>query len=121
MNKKEEVYDEKIFPLMGEIIKICKENKITMFSSFGFDPIGEITEEEKTTSCNTVLKDDEYNSHYIYTVLDVILQCRTNDSFNIDKFLFWILKETGKIGKHSSIFLQQLGIDPRTGKEYENR
>ena len=37
--EKEKIYDEQISPLMTEIIKICKENKIAFFANYrlGFD------------------------------------------------------------------------------------
>lgn len=41
---KEKIYDEQISPLMTQIIKICKDNNIAMFSTYrlGFDEeIGE--------------------------------------------------------------------------------
>ncbi len=37
MKTKEEIYDEEIFPLMGKILEICKENKISMVSSYQLD------------------------------------------------------------------------------------
>ena len=33
MNK-EQIYDEQIFPLMGQIIRICQEHKIAVVASF---------------------------------------------------------------------------------------
>lgn len=35
--KKEQVYDEQIYPLMDKIISICKENKIDMVATFYLD------------------------------------------------------------------------------------
>ena len=34
---KETFYDERVFPLMGEIIKMCKEKGISMLASFELD------------------------------------------------------------------------------------
>ena len=35
--KKEQVYDEQIYPLMAKIISVCEENKIDMVSTFLLD------------------------------------------------------------------------------------
>ena len=52
MNK-EQIYDEKVSPLMTEIIKICKENDITMLASFSIP-----TEEHEDLGCTTALLDN---------------------------------------------------------------
>lgn len=56
----EEVYDEQISPMMTKIIEICKENKISVFCTFGLDPAedGEENEEDglpPTLWCTTNL------------------------------------------------------------------
>lgn len=55
MNK-EQIYDEKINPLMAQIIAICKENKIAMVASFGIE-----TPEDEGLHCTTALTTDEFN------------------------------------------------------------
>ena len=54
---KEKIYDEQIFPLMSQIIGICKENKINMVSSFqlrsGLEENGD--ENEGDFCCTTAL------------------------------------------------------------------
>jgi len=64
---KESVYDEQISPLMAEIIKICKENKIPAFCSFGLDPNQEDDTEQEdglpsTLWCTTSLPISERKS-----------------------------------------------------------
>lgn len=49
---KEQVYDEKIFPLMGEVIRICKEHKIAMLADFALDDVD--------LHCTTALLADEF-------------------------------------------------------------
>lgn len=34
---KEEIYDELVYPLMGQIIDICKKHKIAMLADFALD------------------------------------------------------------------------------------
>ena len=53
---KEAIYDEKISPLMVEILKLCKEHKINMAVTFslGIDP-----EEGETLFCSSILPADE--------------------------------------------------------------
>ncbi len=38
ITEKERIYDEKIAPLMSQILEICKEHKIGVVSSFALDP-----------------------------------------------------------------------------------
>lgn len=54
--EKEAVYDERIAPLMAQIIALCKEHNINMAAQFslGFDP-----DQEQTLFCTTVLPIDE--------------------------------------------------------------
>jgi hypothetical protein len=51
----ESVYDEKISPLMAEIIAICKEHKMPMLASFQF----RYNEEEQSSFCTTRLHWDD--------------------------------------------------------------
>lgn len=59
MSSKEEVYDKEISPLMQEIIRICKENKINMAATFSLDFNAE---EDSPLYCDTVLKVDTTDS-----------------------------------------------------------
>lgn len=52
MNK-EKIYDEKISPLMGQIIAICQEHKISMFATY------DIPNEEGDGLCCTTCTADE--------------------------------------------------------------
>lgn len=56
MYDKEKIYDEKIFPLMKQVIKICKENDIQMLFSCYLR-----SDEEGDMSCDTYLKSEEQN------------------------------------------------------------
>ena len=56
MYDKEAIYDDKINPLMAEIIKICKENQIHMLASFY---LKEGTEDEGQLYCTTHLSPDD--------------------------------------------------------------
>ena len=55
---KERIYDEKISPLMTQIITLCKEHKINMAATFslGMDP-----EEGETLFCSSILPADKYD------------------------------------------------------------
>lgn len=53
---KEEVYDAEVYPLMAQIIAICKRNKIAMLASFTLDL-------NESLQCTTALLDDEYEPH----------------------------------------------------------
>lgn len=54
MNK-EEIYDEKISPLMTQIIEICKEHKIATVASFAIGHEG-----DEYLMCTTALITDEF-------------------------------------------------------------
>jgi hypothetical protein len=56
MYDKEQIYDEQIYPLMGKIIEICKENDMQMIFSCYLRP-----EEEGNLRCTTYLKSKEDN------------------------------------------------------------
>ena len=107
---KEKIYDEQIFPLMTQIMEICKNNKIPMFATF------EYNKDEFYTS---LIRKKEYSPHYLFTYYDVLSRCGEKKGVNIDKIIMWMIKEARRVGKHSSICLNQLGIDPKTGKHKE--
>ncbi len=69
MNK-EQAYDDKINPLMAQIIEICREHNIAMVMSFAIP-----TEENSGLFCSTSLSDenDEYPQHLraMKRVLDI--------------------------------------------------
>ena len=52
---KEEIYDEKIFPLMAQVIAICKEHRIAMLFScaLGFEP----DDDESQLTCTSAILD----------------------------------------------------------------
>ena len=50
---KEQIYDAKINPLMGKIIEICKEHKISMFATFDIPG-----EEDAGMTCTTCTADE---------------------------------------------------------------
>jgi len=56
MYDKEKIYDEKIFPLMNQVIEICKENDIQMLFSCYLR-----TDEEGDLTCDTYLPSKEQN------------------------------------------------------------
>lgn len=56
---RESVYDEKIFPLMGEIIAICKENEIPMAAFFELDRT-EGEEDDDPLFCSTIMDEHAF-------------------------------------------------------------
>lgn len=62
---KERIYDDKISPLMGEIISLCKENDINMVASFQLRSENE-TDNGEHFLCNTLLplNEDHYPEQY---------------------------------------------------------
>jgi hypothetical protein len=57
MTNKEQIYDERVAPLMEEIIEICTEHKIAMLASFSV-PDG--TTEGADLMCTTSLLKEEF-------------------------------------------------------------
>lgn len=51
---KEQAYDEKINPLMAQILAICKEHKIAMLASFTLDY-------DSGLQCTSTLLEDDYD------------------------------------------------------------
>jgi len=56
MSPKEKMYDERVSPLMAQILEICKEHKIAMVASFSLD-----TDESGDFNCTSALTTDEYS------------------------------------------------------------
>ncbi len=110
MDNNEKIYDEQIFPLMTQIMEICKKNKISMFATFEYN---------KNEFCTSLIREEDYSPHYLFIYYDVLSHCGEKDGVNIDKIIMWMIKEAGRVGKHSSICLNQLGIDPQTGEHRE--
>ena len=54
---KEQVYDDEVFPLMAQIIDICKAHKIAMVASFAVP-----NEDNPALQCTTALLEDEHLS-----------------------------------------------------------
>jgi hypothetical protein len=52
---KEQIYDERIHPLMAQILAICKEHKIAMLASFAIP-----NEDDPDLRCTSCLLEDEY-------------------------------------------------------------
>lgn len=99
MIDKEEIYDAKIYPLMKELLQICQDEGIPMFATFQYGD---------EAFCSSALTTD---SHILINHLKALSRCTQGGGINIDKYLFWVVKQIQEEGKgHSSIFLQQAGI-----------
>lgn len=69
MYDKEQIYDEKINPLMSEIIRVCKENNIQMFASFA---LKECDENGEDMLCSTFITSPEYTSSRLDDAVKVV-------------------------------------------------
>lgn len=67
MYNKEKLYDEKIYPLMSEIIKICKEEDIQMLFSCFLK-----SDENGDFNCTTYIPSKEENCHALLNATKVI-------------------------------------------------
>ena len=94
---KEQVYDDLISPLVQQILAICQEHKIPMFTSFQFSSDG---------FCTSAL---EQGGHPVFRHYRVLSQCITPGGVNIDSYMFWTAK-MARVEGHSSIWLHQAGI-----------
>jgi hypothetical protein len=67
MNK-EQVYDDKISPLMQQIIDICKEHGIAMMASYDIAHDGDGPDGEDCSSlvCSTLLPDGDNNQNQVF-------------------------------------------------------
>lgn len=109
MRNNEALYDTKIYPLMEQIMSICKAHNIPMFAVFQYANDG---------FCTSLKYGD--GSHVLFKFLDAIAQSKEGDSINIDKFMFWVMKEARKTG-HQSLVLRQLNIPEQTNAEKESK
>lgn len=66
MYDKEEIYKNKIEPLMNQIIKICKENDMQILCSFMLKEIGRI-------ACTTYIPSKEYNNTALMRAVNEIV------------------------------------------------
>jgi hypothetical protein len=64
MPSKEEVYDQKISPLMSAILEICKAHKIAMLADFALD--------EDLHCTSALLREDHGASAAQYKALDLL-------------------------------------------------
>ena len=83
---------------MEQIMTICKTHSIPMFAVFQYANDG---------FCTSI----KYNkdSHKLFEFFDAIAQSKEGKSVNIDKFIFWVMKEAKEVG-HGSLVLEQLGV-----------
>ncbi len=89
--EREKIYDEQIYPLMSQIIAICKANDMPMFCDI------EYAEGDFST---TLIPASE--KHFIYECYHILRQCKEPGGVNIDKFL---INAEGKFGAGSSVYL----------------
>lgn len=104
---REKIYDAEISPIMKQLIDKCKEHKMPLFVE---------CEYAEGDFCKSHLAPKDWNPHAVFTTFEVISQCIQNSGVNIDKYLFWIIKQIEEAGGHSSIFMSQLGYKAETGK-----
>jgi len=95
MHKREKIYDDKISPLMAEIIQICKEHEIPMHCDFSIS-------EKQNEFCNSTMDFGLYR----YKLMYVFAKCFEEDGFNFDKFVINLNKIGGK--NESSCMLDKL-------------
>lgn len=107
--EREKIYDEEISPLMQQLIEKCKEHKMPLFVE---------CEYAKGDFCKSNLAPKDWNPHAIFNTFEAISQCIQNGGVNIDKYLFWVIKQIKEAGGHGSIFMSQLGYKAETG-EYD--
>ena len=97
MNNKEAIYDEKIAPLVNEILALCKEHEIPMFVTFQYSD---------ADFCTSAM---EHSGHPIIKHCRALMRCAEDSGINIDKYVFWVMKELqGR--PHSSIVLHTMGM-----------
>lgn len=97
MKNKEKIYDEKIAPLMKQIIQICKEEKIPMFADFQYS---------NEDFCTTTLAHNIDGEHIVIKTYNAMSQCKGEENgINVDKFLIWLMQ----FKNTSSMYMQLLG------------
>lgn len=97
MENKEKVYDEKISPLIKEIIAICKEEEIKMFAEFQYS---------ETDFVRSIVHKDAETDNIIFKLYNILSQCKEREGVNVDKFFFNVAR---KFKNKSSIIMERLG------------
>jgi hypothetical protein len=77
---KEEIYDERISPLMAQIIAICKEHKINMAAQFALD--AKTDDPEDVLFCTTSLPSDPSDTVGLERVRDLTRIMRSTPAFS---------------------------------------
>lgn len=96
MEDLEHIYDEKISPLMAQVLAICKKHGVPMFAEFQYSEDG---------FCKSRID----TGHPIIAHLDALSQSKVDDGINVDKYMFWVAKAARERG-HGSMVLSQMGI-----------
>jgi len=94
---KEDVYDQKIAPLMTQIIDICKEHQIPMFATYEY---------ASGDFCDTILPDETGKNSITFQMIYWAAHCRGN----ADRLIATMLKHAEEHG-HNSAFLSRLSPD----------
>jgi hypothetical protein len=102
MENKEIIYDEKIAPLMAQIIEICKQNEIPMFADFQYSD---------SDFCTTCIYPDIEGRNVTIMLYNILSKCRNSEGVNIDQFIFTVGKTYGNT---SSIALRNIGFEPKS-------
>lgn len=102
MEKKEKVYDDKIAPLMSQIIEICKEEGMPMFADF---QIG------NKDFCTTYIYPENVGGRNVVIQLyNMLSKCKNVGGINFDQFVLSVGKQ---YGNDSSIALKLMGFEPK--------
>ncbi len=110
MNK-EQIYDEKINPLMAEIIKLSRENQIPVVAFFDLKE----DEHENSLFCETTLLPEPGKCHPVFDFIRAIFYARESTGVNVDKFFMWLMKKVKTEG-HGSVYLAIIEHGLKEGK-----
>lgn len=95
---KEDVYDSQISPLVKQIIEICQAHDMPLVVNVQF---------AEFSHCTTHITSERANP--VYRLMASLAHCHQSNGWNVDKFMFPIMKKARETG-HGSIVLSQLGI-----------
>lgn len=97
----EKFYDKKVAPKLAELGRLCMDNGLSLLAIVEW----QADDKEDRESGRTYAPS---GASWYMQVLRAASECREDDSFNIDKFMIWVMRETHG-HPHTSIVMQQLG------------
>lgn len=95
----EEFLDKEINPVLAELMQRCHDRGMSFIAVVDYNGLGHTSRTYGSVA----------DSPPIFKWLDALAQCGEERGFNVDKFMFAVMREAEKTG-HSSVVLTMLKV-----------